>query len=203
MTTYFIQAAIYLLVAVICVPLAKRLGLGSVLGYLIAGVIIGPITGLVGNETTTIQHFAEFGVVMMLFIVGLELSPKALWNMKNRLISLGGLQLSLTTLIITLLGMALEFPWQPSLVVGLIFSLSSTAIVMQTFAEKSLNKTDGGRAAFSILLSQDIAVIPMLAVIPLLAIPTYFGMPEIASSASEHDNISLVEQLSGWQYAGV
>ncbi|WP_417221879.1 monovalent cation:proton antiporter-2 (CPA2) family protein [Amphritea sp.] len=203
MTTYFIQAAIYLLVAVICVPLAKRLGLGSVLGYLIAGVIIGPITGLVGDETTTIQHFAEFGVVMMLFVVGLELSPKALWNMKNRLISLGGLQISLTTLAITLLGMALEFPWQPSLVVGLIFSLSSTAIVMQSFAEKSLNKTDGGRAAFSILLSQDIAVIPMLAVIPLLAIPAYFGMPEVASSASEHSSISLVEQLSGWQYAGV
>ena len=202
MTIYFIQTAIYLLAAVICVPLAKRLGLGSVLGYLIAGVIIGPLTGLVGDETNTIQHFAEFGVVMMLFVVGLELSPKALWNMRNRLISLGGLQIGLTTLIITVLGMALGFPWQPSLVVGLIFSLSSTAIVMQSFAEKSLNKTDGGQAAFSILLSQDIAVIPMLAVIPLLAIPAYFGMPETLSLASDHSNISLVEHLSGWQYAG-
>jgi monovalent cation:proton antiporter-2 (CPA2) family protein len=202
MTIYFIQAAIYLLAAVICVPLAKRLGLGSVLGYLIAGVIIGPVTGLVGDETTTIQHFAEFGVVMMLFVVGLELSPKALWNMKGRLIGLGGLQISLTTLIITLLGMAFNFPWQPSLVVGLIFSLSSTAIVMQSFAEKSLSKTDGGQAAFSILLSQDIAVIPMLAAIPLLAIPLYFGMPEAALISSEHSNISLVENLSGWQHAG-
>ena len=202
MTIYFIQTAIYLLAAVICVPLAKRLGLGSVLGYLIAGVIIGPIAGLVGDETHTIQHFAEFGVVMMLFVVGLELSPKALWNMKSRLISLGGLQISLTTLIITLLGVALDFPWQPSLVVGLIFSLSSTAIVMQSFSEKSLNKTDGGQAAFSILLSQDIAVIPMLAIIPLLAIPSYFGMTEIVSLTSEHANLSLVEHLSGWQYAG-
>ncbi len=202
MTTYFIQAALYLLVAVICVLLAKRFGLGSVLGYLSAGVIIGPITGLAGEETNTIQHFAEFGVVMMLFIVGLELSPKALWNMKNRLIGLGGLQIGLTTLIITSLGVALDFPWQPSLVVALIFSLSSTAIVMQSFAEKSLNKTDGGQAAFSILLSQDIAVIPMLAVIPLLAIPAYFGMPEASSLITEHHNVSLVENLSGWQYAG-
>jgi CPA2 family monovalent cation:H+ antiporter-2/glutathione-regulated potassium-efflux system ancillary protein KefC len=202
MTIYFIQAALYLLVAVICVLTAKRFGLGSVLGYLSAGVIIGPLTGLAGEETTTIQHFAEFGVVMMLFIVGLELSPKALWNMKSRLIGLGGLQIGLTTLIIMSLGVALDFPWQPSLVVGLIFSLSSTAIVMQSFAEKSLNKTDGGQAAFSILLSQDIAVIPMLAVIPLLAIPAYFGMPESASLVSEHDTISLVEHLSGWQYAG-
>jgi len=203
MTTYFIQAALYLLVAVICVLLAKRYGLGSVLGYLSAGVIIGPITGLAGEETNTIQHFAEFGVAMMLFIVGLELSPKALWNMKSRLIGLGGLQISLTTLIITLLGVTLDFPWQPSLVVGLIFSLSSTAIVMQSFAEKSLNKTDGGQAAFSILLSQDIAVIPILAVIPLLAIPAYFGMPETISLVSDHGAISLVEHLSGWQYAGV
>ncbi|MDA7746763.1 monovalent cation:proton antiporter-2 (CPA2) family protein [Psychromonas sp.] len=202
MTHYFIQAVIYLLAAVICVPLAKRLGLGSVLGYLIAGVIIGPITDLVGEETNTIQHFAEFGVVMMLFVVGLELSPKALWNMKGRLIGLGGLQIGLTTLIITALGTHLDFPWQPSLVVGLIFSLSSTAIVMQTFAEKSLNKTDGGQAAFSILLSQDIAVIPMLALIPLLAIPSYFGMPDIASLSSDHSTISLVEYLTGWQYAG-
>ncbi len=84
MTVYFLQAFIYLVAAVIAVPLAKRFGLGSVLGYLIAGVIIGPITGLVGEETNTIQHFAEFGVVMMLFLVGLELEPKMLWAMRNR-----------------------------------------------------------------------------------------------------------------------
>ena len=200
MTLYFIQAATYLLVAVICVLVAKRLGLGSVLGYLIAGLVIGPITGLAGEETTTIQHFAEFGVVMMLFVVGLELSPKALWNMKHQLLGLGGLQITLTTAIITALGVFFSFPWEPSLVVGLIFSLSSTAIVMQSFAEKSLNKTEGGKAALSILLSQDIAVIPMLAFIPLLAIPAYFGMPEVVETASEHSSMSLVEHLSGFQY---
>jgi len=203
MTLYFIQAATYLFIAVMCVILAKRLGLGSVLGYLIAGLIIGPITGLAGEETNTIQHFAEFGVVMMLFVVGLELSPKALWNMRHQLLGLGGLQVILTTFVIMLAGIVFGFPWEPSLVVGLIFSLSSTAIVMQSFAEKSLNKTDGGKAAFSILLSQDIAVIPMLAIIPLLAIPAYFGMPEVSPVVSEHNNISLVEHLSGFQYVGV
>jgi len=202
MTFYFIQAAIYLFVAVICVLLAKRLGLGSVLGYLIAGLIIGPITGLAGEETTTIQHFAEFGVVMMLFVVGLELSPKALWSMRHQLLGLGGLQIVLTALIITALGVAFNFPWEPSLVVGLIFSLSSTAIVIQSFAEKSLNKTEGGKAAFSILLSQDIAVIPMLAIIPLLAIPAYFGLPEVGTITVDHASISLVEHLSGLEYVG-
>ncbi|TEW48986.1 cation:proton antiporter domain-containing protein [Psychromonas algicola] len=203
MTSYFIQAAIYLFVAVFCVLLAKRLGLGSVLGYLIAGLIIGPITGIAGDETETIQHFAEFGVVMMLFVVGLELSPKALWNMKHQLLGLGGLQITLTTAIITALGVALDFPWQTSLVVGLILSLSSTAIVIQSFAEKSLNKTEGGKAAFSILLSQDIAVIPMLAIIPLLAIPAYFGLPEVTTVVAEHaSNISLVDHLSGLEYVG-
>ena len=93
MTGIFLQAFIYLVAAVIAVPIAKRFGLGSVLGYLIAGVVIGPVIGLVGSETTTIQHFAEFGVVMMLFIVGLELEPKMLWGMRHRLLGLGGLHL--------------------------------------------------------------------------------------------------------------
>lgn len=97
MTEYFIQAFIYLTAAVVAVPLAKRLGLGSVLGYLVAGVVIGPVTGLVGQETATIQHFAEFGVVMMLFLVGMELDPKSLWAMRIRLLGLGGLQVVLTS----------------------------------------------------------------------------------------------------------
>ena len=98
MTDLFLKAFIYLVAAVIAVPIAKRLGLGSVLGYLIAGVIIGPLTGLVGSETNTIQHFAEFGVVMMLFLVGLELEPKMLWAMRNRLMGLGGLQVGVSHL---------------------------------------------------------------------------------------------------------
>ena len=201
MTGYFLYAFIYLVAAVIAVPIAKRLGLGSVLGYLIAGLVIGPVFGLVGDETTTIQHFAEFGVVMMLFLVGLELEPRSLWAMKSKLLGLGGLQLGLTTALITAAAIALGQPFGVSLTIGLIFALSSTAIVLQTFQEKGLQQTEGGKSAFSVLLFQDIAVIPMLALIPLLAIP------ELASSAAEHgsssqshDNLSLVEGLPPWGY---
>ncbi|BBI61321.1 hypothetical protein HSBAA_26270 [Vreelandella sulfidaeris] len=175
MTAYFVQAFIYLLAAVIAVPLAKRFGLGSVLGYLVAGVVIGPILGLVGQETTTIQHFAEFGVVMMLFLVGLELDPRGLWAMRVRLLGLGGLQVVLTTVAGTAIALWLGLVLQTALAVGLIFALSSTAIVLQTLNEKGLAKTEGGRSAFSVLLFQDIAVIPMLALIPLLALPELMG----------------------------
>ncbi|WP_122046261.1 monovalent cation:proton antiporter-2 (CPA2) family protein [Vibrio atlanticus] len=202
MTGYFLQAFIYLLAAVIAVPIAKRLGLGSVLGYLIAGVVIGPIIGLVGEETTTIQHFAEFGVVMMLFLVGLELEPKMLWAMRNRLMGLGGLQVGGTTAIV--MGIALFFgqPWTIALTIGLIFALSSTAIVLQTFNEKGLSKTEGGKNAFSVLLFQDIAVIPMLAFIPLLALPELIEAAKsaVASASDHHEELSLVAGLPGWAY---
>lgn len=202
MTGYFLQAFIYLFAAVIAVPIAKRLGLGSVLGYLIAGVIIGPVIGLVGDETTTIQHFAEFGVVMMLFLVGLELEPKMLWAMRNRLMGLGGLQVGGTTAVIMGLAMFMGQPWNIALTIGLIFALSSTAIVLQTFNEKGLSKTEGGQNAFSVLLFQDIAVIPMLAFIPLLAIPELVAQAEsLATSAAEHhDELSLVAHLPSWAY---
>ena len=202
MTGYFLQTFIYLVAAVIAVPIAKRLGLGSVLGYLIAGVVIGPIIGLVGEETTTIQHFAEFGVVMMLFLVGLELEPKMLWAMRNRLMGLGGLQVGGTTAIV--MGIALFFgqPWTIALTIGLIFALSSTAIVLQTFNEKGLSKTEGGKNAFSVLLFQDIAVIPMLAFIPLLALPELIEAAQsaVASASDHHEELSLVAGLPGWAY---
>ncbi|MCO7244968.1 monovalent cation:proton antiporter-2 (CPA2) family protein [Halomonas sp. Mc5H-6] len=198
MTAYFIQAFIYLVAAVIAVPLAKRYGLGSVLGYLMAGVVIGPILGLVGQETTTIQHFAEFGVVMMLFLVGLELDPKGLWAMRVRLVGLGGLQVGLTTVAGTALAWWLGLTWQTSLAIGLLFALSSTAIVLQTLSEKGLEKTEGGRSAFSVLLFQDIAVIPMLALIPLLALPELMGSGDDRAS---HAGISLMAHLPGWAYA--
>lgn len=203
MTGYFIQAFIYLCAAVIAVPLAKRLGLGSVLGYLIAGVVIGPVTGLVGSETTTIQHFAEFGVVMMLFLVGLELEPRMLWEMRNKLIGLGGLQVSLTAALVMALCLMFGFSWQVSLAIGLVLSLSSTAIVLQTFSEKGLSKTEGGKSSFSVLLFQDIAVIPMLAFIPLLALPELFPTEAATSAAAdEHhaDGYNLADHLSGWLY---
>ncbi|AJR06343.1 potassium transporter [Photobacterium gaetbulicola] len=203
MTVYFIQAFIYLCAAVVAVPIAKRLGLGSVLGYLIAGVVIGPVVGLVGDETLAIQHFAEFGVVMMLFLVGLELEPKMLWDMRHRLLGLGGLQVGLTTVVVMAIAMALGLGWTLALAIGLIFSLSSTAIVLQTFNEKGLAKTEGGRNAFSVLLFQDIAVIPMLALIPLLALPELVAKAQqLAQQAAEHhEELSLVEGLPGWGYA--
>ncbi|MEW8461950.1 MAG: cation:proton antiporter, partial [Candidatus Thiodiazotropha endolucinida] len=203
------QAFIYLCAAVVAVPIAKRLGLGSVLGYLLAGIVIGPVIGLVGSETQTIQHFAEFGVVMMLFLVGLELQPRMLWEMRNRLIGLGGLQVGITAALITGAALLMGLYWSVALTIGLIFSLSSTAIVLQTLNEKGLTKTEGGRASFSVLLFQDIAVIPMLALIPLLV------LPEIAGSGSEHlpaatgahddgghhEDMSLVAALPGWVHA--
>ena len=199
MTTYFIQAFIYLLAAVIAVPLAKRFGLGSVLGYLVAGVVIGPVMGLVGQETTTIQHFAEFGVVMMLFLIGMEIDPKALWAMRVRLLGLGGLQVTLTAAAGMAVAWWLGLQWQTALTVGLIFALSSTAIVLQTLDEKGLSKTEGGRNTFAVLLFQDIAVIPMLALIPLLALP---GLKGSSSSIPSDDlGLSLVVGLPGWAHA--
>lgn len=214
MEGFLFQASIYLAAAVIAVPLAARLGLGSVLGYIAAGILIGPVFGLVGHETTELQHFAEFGVVMMLFLIGLELEPKALWDMRHRLLGLGGLQVGITTAFVMIGAMILGQIWSVSLAIGLIFALSSTAIVLQTLSEKGLMRTGGGRSAFSVLLTQDIAVIPMLAFLPLLALP---NRPEevlegvldrAAHQASGHDaemahatheaTLSLVQGLPGW-----
>ena len=200
MTAYLLNAFIYLSAAVIAVPLAKRLGLGSVLGYLVAGVAIGPVLGLVGSETTEIQHVAEFGVVMMLFLVGLELEPRMLWNMRHRLLGLGGLQVAGTATAFYGAALLAGLDWRMALTVGLILSLSSTAIVLQTFSEKGLAPTQGGRTAFSVLLFQDIAVIPMLALIPLLVMPGYVGDGG-AEQGGGHGELSLVSHLSGWAYA--
>ncbi|MEM9211872.1 MAG: cation:proton antiporter [Pseudomonadota bacterium] len=207
MGTFLLQATIYLLAAVIAVPIAKKLGLGSVLGYLIAGVAIGPVLGLVGSETQDLQHFAEFGVVMMLFIVGLELEPKALWDMRSRLIGLGGMQVALTTIGIMAAAMIFGISWPIALAIGLSFSLSSTAIVLQTLSEKGLMATPGGRSSFSVLLSQDIAVIPMLALLPLLAISGIHnsggGHGDDAHGhggdhGAGHATMNIVEGLPGW-----
>ena len=203
MTGYFIQAFIYLCAAVIAVPLARRLGLGSVLGYLIAGVVIGPVVGLVGDETATLQHFAEFGVVMMLFLVGLELDPRMLWSMRQRLLGLGGLQVGLSALAIVAIALPFGIDWRLALSSGLILALSSTAIVLQTLNEKGLTRTEGGRGAFSVLLFQDIAVIPMLALIPLLELPELARAAgeAVAAGADTHAHLDLVSGLPNWLYA--
>ncbi|MBD2106134.1 glutathione-regulated potassium-efflux system protein KefC [Nodosilinea sp. FACHB-13] len=166
---FFFQAFIYLTAAVLSVPVAKRLGLGSVLGYLIAGVIIGPfVLGLVGEQQDDVMHFAEFGVVMMLFLIGLELRPSLLWQLRGPILGLGGLQVAVTTGAIALIALLVGLPWTMALAIGMILSLSSTAIVLQTLNEKGLMRTEAGQASFSVLLFQDIAVIPMLALLPLL-----------------------------------
>ena len=123
MEGFLFQATIYLAAAVIAVPIAARLGLGSVLGYLAAGILIGPVLGLVGAETKDLQHFAEFGVVMMLFLIGLELEPKALWDMRHKLLGLGGLQVGLSTLALMGIAMAYDQPWGVALAIGLTLSL--------------------------------------------------------------------------------
>lgn len=164
------MAVIYLAAAIIAVPIAKRVGLGSVLGYLLAGILIGPfLLGLVGDQTD-VMHFAEFGVVMMLFLVGLELQPSRLWKLRHSIVGLGGLQVVLTTLLIsTVCYLVFSLVWQTSLAIGLMLALSSTAIVLQTLNEKGWIKEEAGQNSFSVLLFQDIAVIPILALVPLLA----------------------------------
>ncbi|WP_417516531.1 monovalent cation:proton antiporter-2 (CPA2) family protein [Minwuia sp.] len=189
------DAFVYLVAAVVAVPVARQLGLGSVLGYLIAGVIIGPVTGIVGAEATEVQHFAEFGVVMMMFVIGLELRPSMLWEMRRQLVGLGGLQISITLAAVAAIAFAACLPWQGALAVGMILALSSTAIVLQTLNEKAWLKTTGGQSSFAVLLTQDIAVIPMIAVMPLLALPGLQG-----SEAADHGG-SLLSPLPGWAQA--
>jgi monovalent cation:proton antiporter-2 (CPA2) family protein len=167
---FFFQAFVYLAAAVIAVPIAKRMGLGSVLGYLLAGMAIGPFgLGLIGEEGKDVMQFAEFGVVMMLFLIGLELQPALLWRLRKPILGTGGLQVAVTGGAIAVVGLLLGLTWQASLAVGLTLSLSSTAIVLQTLSEKGLMRTEGGQTAFSVLLFQDVAFVPMLAVFPLLA----------------------------------
>ncbi|MDX1647129.1 MAG: monovalent cation:proton antiporter-2 (CPA2) family protein [Longimicrobiales bacterium] len=192
--TFFTQAFVYLAAAVVAVPLAKRFGLGSVLGYLLAGVVIGPFgLGLVGAEGEDVMHFAEFGVVMMLFVIGLELAPSLLWRLRAPILGLGGLQVGITTTLVTGTCFALGLAWQQALAVGMIVALSSTAIVLQTLAEKGLLKSSGGQSAFSVLLFQDIAVIPMLALMPLLA------TEHAALTGSEHHAAEAwISTLPGW-----
>lgn len=216
MTDFLLLSFIFLIAGVLAVPIASRLGLGSVLGYLIAGIVISPVLGWLRVDVISIQHFAEFGVVMMLFLVGLELQPKALWEMRARLLGLGGGQIVLTTLAVMGVAMALGQVWQIGLAIGLVFALSSTAIVLQTLGEKRLLKSDGGQGSFSVLLTQDIAVIPMLALLPLLAMPeladfgadTAHGAEPLsggdAHRGAEDDHgasMSLTAGLNGWQTA--
>lgn len=191
---FFFQAFVYLGAALISVPLAKRVGLGSVLGYLLAGMAIGPFGfGFIGAEGEDVMHFAEFGVVMMLFLIGLELQPSLLWRMRGPILGLGGLQVFVTGAAIAGIALWAGLPWKTAIAIGMILALSSTAIVLQTLAEKGLLDTDGGQSAFSVLLFQDISVIPMLAILPLLATEA-----PAAAVEADHGSTTWVQSLPGW-----
>lgn len=191
---FLFQAVIYLLAAVIAVPVAKRLGLGSVLGYLIAGVVIGPsLLNLVG-QVEDVQHFAEFGVVMMLFVVGLELRPSLLWRLRGPILGTGSFQVIGTTAAVTGIAMLLGQPWPVALTIGLILAMSSTAIVIQSLAERGVLNTRGGQACFSVLLFQDIAVIPILSMLPWLA----HAHGAVPSAGAAHGHESALAHLPNW-----
>ncbi len=194
------QAIVYLGAAVVVVPLVKHFKFSAILGYLIAGIIIGPyVLGWVGQsneEQTRILHFAEFGVVMMLFLIGLGLRPALLWRLRIPIIGIGGTQVLLTTIAIALLALAFGLPAKAALTVGMILALSSTAIVMQILNEQGLLTTPAGRNIFSVLLFQDIAVIPMLAVLPLLAMSS-------ANSSKHLSTDSLISHYPAWIQVGL
>jgi glutathione-regulated potassium-efflux system ancillary protein KefC/glutathione-regulated potassium-efflux system protein KefB len=163
------HAAIFLATAVVVVPLFRRLKLGAVLGYLAAGAVIGPWgLGLIGDAQATLS-FAELGVVLLLFLVGLELEPSRLWALRQPVFGLGGAQVLVTGLVLTFIVRALDFSWQAATVIGFGLAMSSTAIVLAWLGERGELSSPSGRRAFAILLFQDLAVIPLIALLPLLA----------------------------------
>ena len=174
MNDFLTQAFVFLFAAVVCVLISKKLGMGSVLGYLFAGVLIGPFAlGFVGQDGADIMHATEFGVVMMLFLVGLELDPKEFWKIRNEIIGLGTAQAAGTTIIVAAIarwGLGLSIG--TAITMGFVITMSSTAIILQTISERGLNKSNAGKSSFAVLLFQDIMVIPVMAIIPLLAVST-------------------------------
>lgn len=189
--TFLFHVFVFLAAACIVVPLASRFMLGSVLGYLAAGVLIGPYGLAFIANAEQIMHFAEFGVVMMLFLIGLELEPAMLWRMRAYIVGMGGLQVLVTTAAFTVIGLMLGYDWRLSLTVSMALSLSSTALVLQILQEKHLMHTTMGESAFAVLLFQDIAVIPMLIIIPLLA----------ANAEGAVVHTGILHDLPGWLHA--
>jgi glutathione-regulated potassium-efflux system ancillary protein KefC len=169
------NALVYLAAAVVAVPLSKRLGMGTVLGYLAAGILIGPYgLKLIANVEDAL-HFAEFGVVLLLFLIGLELEPERLWALRRPIFGWGGAQVATVTLALYGAALLLGVGWKLALIAGLGLSLSSTAIALASLEERNLMPTPAGQAGFAILLFQDIAAIPMIAIVPLLGIPDEAG----------------------------
>jgi monovalent cation:proton antiporter-2 (CPA2) family protein len=191
-STSLLNIFIFLVIACVVVAVAGRFRLGSVLGCLAAGILVGPYGLGFIDDPKEILHFAEFGVVMMLFLIGLELEPATLWRMRRMIVGLGGLQVAVTSILITSIGMALGYSLDVSLAIGMALSLSSTALVLQMLEEKDLLKTSAGEGAFSVLLLQDIAVIPILIIMPLLA----NGAMGVDPNAVEQSHTLL--KMPGW-----
>jgi CPA2 family monovalent cation:H+ antiporter-2 len=187
-------ALCYLAAAVLAVIVSQRIGLGSVVGYIAAGVLIGPVFEISMAGSANLEQFSEFGIVMMLFLIGLEIDPQMVWRLKDKLVGLGGLQVFATIIVVTIAGLGLGFDWQQAVLFGFVAALSSTAIVLQTLEEKGLLRSDGGQASFAVLLFQDLAVIPMLACIPLIAGSGH-------GSATGHGSADLLSGLPGWASA--
>ncbi len=186
-----VHVFIFLTAASFIVPLTSRFKLGSVIGYLVVGILISTYGLQLINNTEQIMHFAEFGVTMMLFLIGLELEPQKLWQLRKLIIGLGSLQVLFTTLSLTCIGIAIGYDWRPSLALSMALTLSSTALVLQMLQEKNLMKTTEGETSFAVLLFQDIAVIPILIILPLLH-------PENLTSVNTHST-SLIGYLPKWQ----
>ena len=187
---FLLGTFVYLAAAVIAAPIATRLGLGSVLGYLMAGIALGPAAAgfIGGSQGESVMHFAEFGVIVMLFLVGLELQPSKLWELRMPILGLGGLQVAGVASAIGGAAYLMGMDWKTALTVGLVLALSSTAIVLQSMQERGLMKTSVGKSTFSVLLFQDISVIPMLALLPLLAVVAH----------SEDHGASMISNLPTW-----
>lgn len=185
------DTVVFLTAAVIAVPVFRRAGLGALLGYLGAGVVIGPsVLGLI-DDVDAILHFAEFGVVLLLFIIGLELMPARLWALRRPIFGLGLAQVAISAVLIGLGSYALGYGVQTAVVVGLVLALSSTAFAIQTLADRGELRTQQGRAAFSILLFQDLAVIPLLAVLPWIA-----DAPNLAAEGATEAALADTDYLS-------
>ena len=186
-----VQALVYLAAGVISVPIAKRLGLGSVLGYLLAGVLIGPYALNLVGAPGEVQRFAEFGVVILLFLIGLEVRPALLWKMRITILGLGAAQLVGTAALVAGASLAFGLDWRVAAAIGLILAMSSTAIVLQSLEEKGLRQGPIGEASFGVLLFQDLAVIPLFALLPLLA-------PVGTTPSVQNDAANLLSGFPGW-----
>lgn len=192
---------VFLAAAILVVPLAKLSGLGSVIGYLLAGILIGPSVAGFITRPETILHFSEFGVVMMLFLIGLELKPRELWEMRAKLLGLGGLQVSLTIAVVATILLLLGFNAGTAIVLAMAFSLSSTAIAIQILQDRGSLRSESGQSAFSVLLFQDVVVIVMIAAIPLLAENFTAHSTTGSVPASEGHSAAGAQTLSGWLFA--